>query len=74
MRFVGRASGVHHVHALRLAGRDGQVGMADASEKSAVFLLEAVLVFLRALFRAPSFVFAIATPGALDGEGNLIVQ
>src|SRR6267378_8338323 len=27
MRFVGRASGVYHVHSLRLAGRDGQVGL-----------------------------------------------
>src|SRR5260221_5397616 len=65
MRFVGRASGVHHVHALRLAGRDSQVGMADASGKSAVFLLEAVLVFLPGPLRAPSFVFATSTPGAL---------
>jgi len=44
MRFVGRASGVHHVHSLWLAGGDRQVGMADASEKSAAFLLKTVLV------------------------------
>ena len=50
MRFVGRASGVYDVHSLRLAGRDRQVGVSDASEKSAVFLLETVLVFFRAFF------------------------
>src|SRR5260221_5935708 len=73
MRFVGRASGVHHVHALRLAGRDGQAGMADASAKSAVFLLEAVVVFFRAPFRASSVVFTIRTPGVPDGARNRIV-
>src|SRR5882762_9047714 len=50
MRFVGRASGVYDMHSLRLAGRDGQVRVTDASEKSAVFLLEAVLVSFRAFF------------------------
>src|SRR6202158_6523323 len=44
MRFVGRASGVYDLHSLRLTGRDGQVGVADASKKGAAFLLEAVLV------------------------------
>ena len=74
MRFVGCASGVYHVHSLRLAGRNGQVRVAGASEKSAIFLLEAVLVFFRAFFRSATFVFAIATPRALDGEGHLIIQ
>src|SRR5258706_4966540 len=68
MRFVGRASGVHHVHALRLAGRDGQVSMADASETSAGFLLARVLSFFTALFPAPSFVFSISTSVALAGD------
>ena len=50
MRFAGRAAGVYDVHSVRLAGRDGQVGVADTSEKSPVFLLEAVFVFFRAFF------------------------
>ena len=48
MRFAGRAAGVYDEYSLRLAGRYGQVGVADASEKSAIFLLKAVLVFFRA--------------------------
>src|ERR1700674_2330158 len=73
MRFVGRASGVYDLHSLRLTGRDGQVGVADASEKGAVFLLETVVVPFRAFFRSATLVFAIATPRALHGEGHLIV-
>ena len=46
MRLAGRASGVYDMHALRVAGRDGQVGVADTSEKSPAFLLEAVFIFL----------------------------
>src|SRR5208282_635135 len=45
MRFAGRAAGVYDVDSLRLAGRDGQVSVAHASEKGPAFLLEAVLVF-----------------------------
>src|SRR6266446_7931625 len=74
MRFVGRASGIYDLHSLRLAGRDRQIRVADASEKSAIFLLKAVLVFFRALFQAAAFVLSIAPPGALDGEGHLIVE
>src|ERR1700686_522056 len=73
MRFVGCASGVDHVHSLWLAGCDRQIRMADASKKGPAFLLEAVLVFFRALFRSAAFVFAIATPRALDGEGHLVI-
>ena len=50
MRFVRRASGVYDVHSLRLAGRDREVRLTDASEKSAVLLLKTVLVFFRAFF------------------------
>src|SRR6266404_9108046 len=73
MSFVGRASGVYDVHTLRLAGRNGQVRVADAPEKSAVFLLKTVFVSFRAFFRSATLVFAIAPPGAFDGEGHLIV-
>ena len=73
MRFVGCASGIYDLHSLWLAGRDRQVGMADASEKSAVFLLKTVLVSFRVFFRSATLVFPIAPPGALDGEGHLIV-
>src|SRR5882762_7203879 len=74
VRFVGRPSGVYDMHSLRLAGRDGQVRVTDASEKCAAFLLKTVLVSFRAFFRSATFVFAIATPRALDGEGYLIIQ
>ncbi len=73
MGFAGCAAGVNDVDALRFAGRDGQVGMADAAEKGAAFLLKAVLVFVRAFFRASTFVFSIAAAGALDAERHLIV-
>jgi hypothetical protein len=50
MGFAGRASGIYDVHSLRLAGGDGQVGLADASKKGSIFLLETVLVSFRAFF------------------------
>jgi len=34
VRLAGRASGIDHVHAQRIAGRDGQVGVADASKNA----------------------------------------
>ena len=73
MRFAGRASGVYDVYSLRLAGCDGQVRVAHASEKSPVFLLKTVLVSFRAFFRPATFVLSIATPGALDAERHVIV-
>src|SRR6266478_8807215 len=74
MRFVGRASGIYDLHSLRLAGRDRQIRVADASEKSAIFLLKTVLVSFRAFFRSATLVFPIAPPGALDGERHIVVQ
>jgi hypothetical protein len=50
MRFARRASGVHDVDSVRLAVRDGQVGVADTAEKSPAFLLETVLVSFRTSF------------------------
>ncbi len=73
MRFAGRAAGVYDVHSMRLAGRDGQVGVADASKKGPIFLLKAALVSFRGFFRPSTFVFSIATPGALDAERHLII-
>ena len=73
MRFAGCAAGVYDVHPMRLAVRDGQVRMANASEKSPVFLLKTILVSFRAFFRPATFVLSIATPGALDAERHVIV-
>src|ERR1700693_4306500 len=74
VRFIGRAAGVYDLHSLWLAGGGRQIGVADASKKGAVFLLEAVLVLFRAFFRSATLVFAITTPGTLDGESYLIIQ
>src|SRR5258708_38648953 len=69
MRFVGCASGIYDLHSLWLAGRDRQIRVADASEKSAVFLLKTVLVPFRTFFWSATLVFPLSPPGALDGEG-----
>ncbi len=59
MRFAGRAAGIYHVHAMRLAGRDGQIRMANASEKCPVFLLKAVLVFSEPFSGRPPLCFRL---------------
>jgi hypothetical protein len=56
-----------------LAGRDGQIGVADASKEGAALLFKTVLVFFFAFFQ-PTFVFSIPPPGTVDAESHFIVQ
>src|SRR6266853_836887 len=72
MSLVGRAARIYQVHALRLAVCDRHVGMADASKKSSIFLLEAVLVSCPA-FLCPR-ACSIAPPGAFHAESDVIIE
>src|SRR5208337_4360474 len=74
MRFAGRAARVHDMHASRLALRNGQVRVTDASKKGPAFLFKTVLVFVRTLFCPEAFVLSIATTRPLDAESQIIVQ
>src|SRR5277367_6435254 len=65
------ASGVDYVHPLRCAGCYGQVGVADASKKSAAFLLKTVLIFFRVCAR---FMLRIPAPRAFDADCRIIIQ
>src|SRR5581483_8608519 len=61
----GSASGIHNGYPLRLARRDGMVGVLDPHEESSILLLETILVALRALLRISSAARSlsrIATP------------
>ena len=49
MGLIRSATGIHYLYALRFAVGDGHIGVADSSEKSAAFLLEAILIFFRNL-------------------------
>src|SRR5258708_5403070 len=62
------------MHALWLAVCDGHVGMANASKKSSIFLLEAILVSCPTFLCARAFVLLIATARAFDAEGDVIIE
>src|SRR5208282_1663785 len=53
---------------------DGQIRVADAPEKSSIFLFKTVLVFSRSLFCPPALVLLIAPPRALDAESQVIIE
>ena len=44
MGFTRSPARVHDVHSVRFAVGNRQIGVADASEKSAILLLKAILV------------------------------
>ena len=58
------------MHALWLAGGDGEVRVAHAPEKGAVLLLKTVLVFVG----TPVLMLTIAAAGAFDGHVHVVVE
>ncbi len=72
MRFIRGATSVDDVHSLGLTVRDGQIGVADASEKSATFLFKTVFVFVRVPIGI--FTFSIAAAGAFDTVDGVVIE
>lgn len=70
MRLSRRPARIDHLYAVGFAGGDGEVGASNTSEKGPAFLLEAVLVFVR----AAALVLTIAAAGARHAETDFIVE
>ncbi len=64
------AAGIDDLNSLWLSVRDCQVRVSDATEKGSVFLLETILVFIRAL----GFMLTVAAASAVDREVDVVVE
>ena len=70
MGFARGAAGVDDLHAVWFPCCYRQIGVADSPEKCPAFLLEAILIFVRALM----LLLTITASGAVHGRAYFVVE